>query len=1275
MNTNTFVQLVPNPNQTYAHDLPPAIIEKWQKTVDLIAALLEVVAVRITCLDSPDSFITFISSQTEGNPYHSNEKFSIEADLYCKTVLAKRTSLLVPDIAQTERAAYKLDVERGMISYLGFPLTWPNGLLFGTLDVLDSKEHPYSPLHQQLVQQFQVAFDTDLLTIYQTKQFEFISRIGNDSFWEWNLATDKVSWSQYFYKVIGTTSLTGSTSFAEIRDRIHPDDHETINKKLRAHFQYQQPFSVEYRFRHDDGHYIWLLTKGEAIRNAQGKIVKMLGTNFDITEQKQLEQERDQAQEQLRQSEERYRQMFERSQAIKLLIDVTNGTIVDANSAACEFYGYSWRELTNLKNSDINTLSKEQIELAMAQAVSEQCNHFKFVHRLASGELHDMEVYSSPIEIQGRKLLYSIMHDITERRQMEIALQTERDFAMQVINAVGQGLTVTDSEGRVEFINPAYAHMLGYTPEELLGKTPFDITAPQDRETLVHIWKRRLIGESNTYESRLLHRDGSTRYVTITGVPRWRDGEMIGTIAVITDLTERRKAEEAERQQKEYLAALHETTLALINRLDLTDLLQAIVSRAAALVGTPHGFIYLPEMTEPAKLGIGFYENALAQGIHFYDEIRAAKITSGGGYGMIDKVLQSGEPIIIDDYRTWPERRNNPQNDFVRATVGLPIKSGEAVVGVLVLTYIEEDRLFDKDKVELLERFAQLASLALDNARLYASAQRRLSELTTVQRVANAINSNLQLDEVFQILVDQISSAFGYEMVSVYLRSGDGLALQAYVGYNEIKPRTFLRLDQAVSGRVARTGQAIFVQDASQDADFITIVPGTQQAIIVPLKSGNGQVLGTLLVESAGRPVLTEQDFSLLTLLANQVSVAVENNRLFEERLTLERKLLETQKLESLGILAGGIAHDFNNLLVGILGNAGLALLELPPQISTRETIEQIEIAAKRAAELTHQMLAYSGKGRFIIHQVNLNALIEEMRHLLKASLNKNAILKYNLSQNLPSLEADATQLRQVVMNLLVNASDAIGDKDGVISVTTGAMWANQKYLAETYLALDLAEGWYSYLEIADTGSGMDEATQAKIFDPFFTTKFTGRGLGLAAVLGIVRGHKGALKVSSKPGVGTVFRILLPSLAPSATPLATNTPAVNPAVALPNKQGTILVIDDEELVRKMTSRLLERFGFRVYTANDGRAGLEVYRLHADEIDCVLLDMTMPYLNGKETFREISRINPQAQVILMSGYTEEETIQQFEDKGLVGFLQKPFNLTNLQEILQKIFDKL
>lgn len=387
-----------------------------------------------------------------------------------------------------------------------------------------------------------------------------------------------------------------------------------------------------------------------------------------------------------------------------------------------------------------------------------------------------------------------------------------------------------------------------------------------------------------------------------------------------------------------------------------------------------------------------------------------------------------------------------------------------------------------------------------------------------------------------------------------------------------------------------------------------------------------------------------------------------------------EEAVLQAQKLESLGVLAGGIAHDFNNLLVGILGNAGLALPQLPPESPARETIGQIEIASLRATDLIKQMLAYSGKCRFVIQRLNLNALVEEMAHLLKVSIAKHVVLKYDFANDLPAVEADATQIRQVAMNLVVNASEAIGDKSGTITISTGAIGANRAYLTETYLAQDLPgrEGNYVYLEVADNGCGMDPDTQTKIFDPFFTTKFTGRGLGLAAVLGIVRGHKGSLRVHSKPGHGTTFRILLPSAGAQTKPSSAEN-GNSAMLCLPG--GIVLVVDDEEIVRTVTARMLEQLDFKVLLATEGRAGIETFRTHAAEITCVLLDMTMPHPSGEEVLQEILRHKRDARVILMSGYSEQEATSRFVGKGLAGFLQKPYTPNDLRaKLLSVLIEK-
>jgi len=417
--------------------------------------------------------------------------------------------------------------------------------------------------------------------------------------------------------------------------------------------------------------------------------------------------------------------------------------------------------------------------------------------------------------------------------------------------------------------------------------------------------------------------------------------------------------------------------------------------------------------------------------------------------------------------------------------------------------------------------------------------------------------------------------------------------------------------------------------------------------------------MGHVMQEAKGEP----------TKMMGAAQDITERERAEQERRSLEEQVRHAQKLESLGVLAGGIAHDFNNLLMGVLGNADLALQDMSPTAPARESVEAIEAAARRAAELCRQMLAYSGKGRFVVQPLNLSEVIMETSHLLEVSISKKATLRYDCAEKLPAVEGDVTQIRQIVMNLITNASDALGDRSGVISVRTGVMRCDRSYLRETYLDEDLPEGDYVCLEVSDTGCGMDEATREKIFDPFFSTKFTGRGLGLAAVLGIVLGHQGAIRVYSELGRGSTFKVLLPASNQGVEPVSD----VEGAVQW-RGSGTILVIDDEETVRKLATRMLERCGFEVVAAPDGREGVEVFRARANEIRAVILDMTMPHLSGEETYRELRRIREGVRVVLSSGYDEEEAVASFAGKGLAGFLQKPYQQATLTGVLQKALEE-
>jgi PAS domain S-box-containing protein len=395
-----------------------------------------------------------------------------------------------------------------------------------------------------------------------------------------------------------------------------------------------------------------------------------------------------------------------------------------------------------------------------------------------------------------------------------------------------------------------------------------------------------------------------------------------------------------------------------------------------------------------------------------------------------------------------------------------------------------------------------------------------------------------------------------------------------------------------------------------------------------------------------------------------------ERKRAEEERKQFEDQIQQAQKLESLGVLAGGIAHDFNNLLTGILGNASLAYDSLSPSNPNRPRLDDVIKAAERAADLTSQLLAYAGKGRFITTLVNLPELVKEISSLIQAAVPHNVQLRLELEPGLPSIEADSGQLQQVVMNLVINGAEAIGEQAGMVLVTTYLQNVEEHDILTVWGNNELLPGKYVALKVQDTGCGMDQATISKIFDPFFTTKFTGRGLGLAAVMGIVRGHQGALKVYSSPGQGTTFKVLFPIAAAAKRQEAEERAD---AVAAAHGRETILVVDDEEIVRLTAQNSLERYGYKVLHASDGREAIELFRGQPDRIALVLLDLTMPVMSGEETLRQLKSLKPTVKVLLSSGHTEVEAVRHFAGKGLAGFIQKPYAALNLVQRVRSVLD--
>ena len=390
-----------------------------------------------------------------------------------------------------------------------------------------------------------------------------------------------------------------------------------------------------------------------------------------------------------------------------------------------------------------------------------------------------------------------------------------------------------------------------------------------------------------------------------------------------------------------------------------------------------------------------------------------------------------------------------------------------------------------------------------------------------------------------------------------------------------------------------------------------------------------------------------------------------------EERRELENRIRETQKLESLGVLAGGVAHDFNNLLLAIIGNADLARMALPRTSPAREHLVDIETAARRAADLCRQMLAYSGRGKFMPERLSLNEIIQNTLPMLEVSVSKRVALRTQLARDLPPIEADTGQMRQLLMNLVVNASEAVGDNYGVVTLATGMRDCDERYFKTSYLSDKLAPGTYAYLEVTDTGCGMDDETRERIFEPFFSTKFTGRGLGMPAVLGIVRGHNGAIKVYSEPGKGSTFLVLFPALQVQANGEAANGEEEQAGW---KGAGTVLLVDDEDSVRSVGKRMLIRAGFDVLLARDGTEALALFRQRADEIVCVILGVTLPDMDGEQCYRGLRELRADVPVILSSGYTEQFVSEQFVGDVPGGFIQKPYVLGNLVEALREALGK-
>lgn len=969
------------------------------------------------------------------------------------------------------------------------------------------------------------------------------------------------------------------------------------------------------------------------LRDESGEIVSLFGLSIDITEGQA-------AIDKLRVSEKRYRQMFETNLAVKFILCPKSGTILEANDAACRYYGYSRGEFRSMSIMDINTLSAEEIRKEMTAATKEERLSFEFRHRLKNGQERDVEVFSGPIDTEDGVRLYSIVHDITDRKiaERELAASQER-FALAVSGS-NDGVWDNDIVRGEVYWSERCKSLLGYEPEDLDPNSSdrFEHIHPEDREIVFHSFYRHLFHrEPYDLEIRMRRKTGEYRWFRTRGQAIWdRDGNPLRMTGSIRDIQERKEVAERLRLSEERFAVALAGTQEGIWDWDLRSDRQWWSPRFLEILGfrseevIPSTELLFARTHEEDRAGVqALVRENLLQGKPYDARFRIK--TAAGEY----RWFRSRGKAVMDNH-------------------GVAIRASGSMADV------HEEAMEQQQKEEQLRRIAHqqqtILSLATDA---------ELSRMPLRDACAHITElACKELDVCRSSVLLREPEGKGLRSIDLYVRSKDQ-HFEGVVLKNAELPNFFRELEKS---------RVIVSVDPMTDPRFdefpreYILERKVRSIMEIPIRR-SGKLVGLLGISETRRRREWHDDEVQFSLdLAQQCARLLEQVdacHAEEMKRDLERQMLQAQKMESLGLMAGGVAHDFNNLLVAILGNADLLQDMIPTESREQALVDEIGAASQRAAELCQQMLAFSGHGRLSRDRFCLEEVVSEMSHLLRVTVSKDAELEFLPGGDLPMMEGDATQIRQVIMNLILNASESLPDGRGRIQVRTSVA-ALEPTPVDHGLSIP-TRGDFLCLEVRDTGEGMQPKTLERLFDPFFSTKFTGRGLGLAAVLGIVKAHGGGIQVESRAGVGSRFLVFLP--------VSTSHP-VEPAQTIQapvawKGTGTVLLVDDDETVLHLGQEMLGRLGFEAEVATDGSFAIDRFRTLHKELRFVLLDLTMPGLSGEEVYAAMQDHDGSVPIIMSSGYTEQDVTQKLGPRGLRGFLQKPYTLVQLRAQIEAV----
>ncbi len=824
-----------------------------------------------------------------------------------------------------------------------------------------------------------------------------------------------------------------------------------------------------------------------------------------------------------------------------------------------------------------------------------------------------------------------LVQEIESRRQAESALSEGEQKYRNLFQFSGDAILIHDLEGNILDTNQKAAEQFGYTKTELLQQKISNLHPPETLPKSKEAFNRILTQKQINFEIEFVRKNGEIFLAEVSS-GLFQIGEDQVIQGIVRDITEKKKAQAALQQHNAYMTALHETTLGLIKRLNIDDLLKTIVDRAAKLVGTADAYIFLhdPQTDELViKVGTGRFED--------WHDFRLKP-----GQGLTGKVWQSGKPLKVDDYHHWSGKHHDKKIEDMAANLGIPLKSGDKTIGVIGLCSFDPQKQFGDNEITVLTRFAELTSIALDNAQLHAKLQLELHERTAAEITLK--NSR----QTFLTVLDSIDA-------TIYAAD-----MQTY----EIIFMNKHMRDNFGDNFVGRICYRVF-RDEPQPCKHCTNAR---------LLDAQGNPTGVIVWE--GKNPITKKwyinyDRAIRWVDGRYVRLQVATDitklkTLERERLKSETYLRQAQKMEAIGTLAGGIAHDFNNILSAIMGYTELSMMDLSKESEAKYNLKEIYKASQRAKDVVKQILTFSRQSDLERKPLKIDPIVKEVIKMLKASLPSTIKIRQHIDSEAGIVEADPTQIHQIIMNLCTNAYHAMSKTGGLLDVRV----ENAELSPEIARRLEVHSGNYLMLTVSDTGDGMRPEMLERIFEPYFTTKEKdkGTGMGLAVVHGILKSYGGTIAVDSTRGKGTVFTVYIPTGSKEIPP------ELEPTDMLPTGSERILFVDDERALTEIGKKSLERLGYRVETRTSSIEALKLFKKSSANFDLIITDMTMPDMTGDKLASEAMKIRADIPIIICSGYSDELTENRARQIGIGAYLMKPLVIQDLANTIRDVLAK-